>query len=345
MGPDSLPAIDNATAEAYNEEQGTKEQARSDRGLAGEEQESMKNGMFRKLAALLLACGMMWMAGAALAEVRPLDLDMTVPGYPARKDGWISESEYQDESIHVQVFSKSRKPKSSKTSTVCRWVTISIADPSQLRTTMSNENYDDPAYVPATYMARDVNAIVALNGDFFKYNYSLGYVLRQGVLYRDALDGTWDALVIDDHGDFHDVLAATSESMAATLSELEAQGRKAVNTFTFGPVLIKDGVIRDPMPEQHYSYLAAQRIALLQLGELEYAVVEIDADGGNGTGMNLDELARFILEIFPDCKMAYNLDGGGSTHLIINGKAVHRTPSSRAVSDIIYFASAQVPEE
>lgn len=315
------------------------------RSLTGEERESMKNGMLRRLAALLLACGMVWTNAAALAEVRPLDLDMTVPGYPAREDGWISDTEYQDESIHIQVFSKGRKPKSSSTSTVCRWVTVSIADPSQLRTTMSNENYDDPTYVPARYMARDVNAIVALNGDFFKYNYSLGYVLRQGVFYRDALDGTWDVLMIDDHGDFHDVLAATSESMAAAISDLEAQGRKAVNTFTFGPVLIKDGVIRDPMPEQHYSTLAAQRIALIQLGELEYAVMEIDADGGNGTGMNLEELARFILEIFPDCKMAYNLDGGGSTHLIVNGRAIHKTPSSRAVSDIIYFASAQVPEE
>ena len=305
----------------------------------------MNNGMLRRMAALLLICAMACAGTVAAAEVQPLPLDMTVPGYPARADGWISDKEYQDESIHIQVFSQSRKPKSSSTSTVCRWVTISIADPSQLRTTMSNENYDDPTYVPATYMARDVNAVVALNGDFFKYNYSLGYVLRQGEFYRDALDGTWDVLVIDDHGDFHDVPEATSETMAAALHDLEAQGRKAVNTFTFGPVLIKDGVIRDPMPEQHYSKLAAQRIALIQLGELEYAVMEIDADGGNGTGMNLEELARFILEIFPDCKMAYNLDGGGSTHLIVNGKAIHRTPSSRAVSDIIYFASAQVPEE
>ena len=96
--------------------------------------------------------------------------------------------------------------------------------------------------------------------------------------------------------------------------------------------------------EMHYSSLATQRIALLQLGPLEYAVVEIDSDGGNGTGMNLEELARFILEIYPDCKLAYNLDGGGSTHLIVNGKQVHKTISGRAVSDIIYFASAQKPE-
>lgn len=305
----------------------------------------MKARITRWLAAAL-TCGMLLTTALpALAEVRPLDIDMKTPGYPLRKSGWISNKEYQDESIHVQVYSKSRKPKSSHASTVCRWVTISVADASQLRTTMSNENYDDPSYVPVTAMARSVNAVVALDGDFFKYNYDQGYVLRQGVFYRDALDGTWDSLIIDDHGDFHDVMCASSEAMASALAELEAQGRSAVNVLTFGPVLVKDGELRQPMPEHHYGKLSTQRIALLQLGELEYAVVEIDADAGSGYGMNLEELGKFILEIFPDCKMAYNLDGGGSTALVVNGKRIHKTPSNRAVSDIIYFASAQVPEE
>ena len=303
----------------------------------------MKSARFRRLVSLVTA--LVCFAAQALAEVVPLDLDMLVHGYPPRRDGWISEHEYQDESIHVQVYSKGRKPKSSKTKTVCRWVTVKIADPSQLRTAMSNDNYNDPSYVPATQMARAVNAVVALNGDFFKYNYDQGYVLRQGVFYRDALDGTWDSLIIDNRGDFHDVPAATSESMAAAIASLAEQGRQPVNVFTFGPVLVKDGEIPDPLPEQHYHKLATQRIALLQLGELEYAVMEIDSDAGNGSGMNLEELARYILEVFPDCKMAYNLDGGGSTHLIVNGRQIHKTVSSRAVCDIIYFASAQVPEE
>ncbi len=303
----------------------------------------MRNKLFHSFFFSLLLC--LSFILPALAEVRPLDLDILTHGYPAREDGWIAGNEYQDESIHVVGYTKGRKPKSSSTSTMCRWYTIKIADPSQLRTAISNDNYNDPSHVPATQMSRAVNAIIAMNGDFFKYNYSLGYVLRQGVLYRDALDGTWDSLIIDDRGDFHDVQAATSEAMAAELERLKAEGRSPVNVFTFGPVLVKDGVARDPMPEQHYVDLATQRIALLQLGELEYAVMEIDSDGGNGTGMNLRELAAFILEIFPDCKMAYNFDGGGSTHLLFNGRQVHKTVSGRAVCDIIYFASAQVPEE
>lgn len=303
----------------------------------------------RLLAAFLLILTTLGEAASALAEVKPLDLDIMTHGYPTRKEGWLSRGEYQDESIHIVSHQKNRKPKSSRDSTVCRWIHIDIADASQLRTAISKDSYDDPASVNANIMARYVNAVVALNGDFFKYNYDKGYVLRQGVLYRDALDGTWDSLIIDDQGDFHDVMEATSESMAAAIADLEAQGRSAVNVLTFGPVLVKDGEIVRPTgdygSEMHYSTLSTQRIALLQLGHLEYAVVEIDSDTGSGTGMNLDELSRFILEIYPDCRMAYNLDGGGSTHLVVNGKQVHETVSSRAVSDIIYFASAQAPEE
>ena len=240
----------------------------------------------RRFLILILALAL-FPAFPAPAEVEPLDLDIMTHGVPPLKNGWISGSEYQDESIHIVSQHKSRKPKSSREKTVCRWITIKIADPSQLRTAMSMDSYDDPGTVSAKTLAKHVNALVALNGDYFKYNYDKGYVLRQGVFYRDALDGTWDSLIIDDQGDFHGVLEATSESMAAALADLEAQGRFPVNVFTFGPVLVQDGqIVREEgefTKEMHYSSLATQRIALLQLGPLEYAVVEIDSDGGNAS--------------------------------------------------------------
>ena len=309
----------------------------------------MKGFRFRPLLRLL-AAGLLGLSLVlpAAAEVVTLDRDIMTYGFPSRKEGWSkNKDEYQDESIHIKVYHKSRKPKSSHVKVTCRWVTISVASPSQLRTALSNDSYDDPGEIGAPTLARHVNAIVAMNGDYFKYNYGKGYVLRQGVFYRDALDGTWDSLIIDDRGDFHGVREATSESMAAALSDLRAQGREPVNVFTFGPILVENGqIVREEYTsEMHYSGLSTQRIALLQLGELEYAIVEIDSPEGNGSGMNLHELARFILEIFPDCKMAYNFDGGGSTHLVVNGKQIHETKAGRAVGDIVYFASAQKPEE
>ena len=296
------------------------------------------------IAVLMLLALPLVISSPAGAEVEPLALDMTVHGREMNPDGWLSKNEYQDESIHVTVHSKGRKPKSSADKTTCRWVIIEIADPSQLRTTMSLESYEDPTLARSADMAKSVNAVVAMNADFIKYTYDFGYVIRQGVFYRDMLDSQKhprDVLIIDDAGDFSIVPKATSADMAAYLARMEEEGRTAINTFTFGPALVIDGEMQEVSKNpEHEAILATQRVCICQLGHLKYAIVEID--GGNGLGMNLQELARYVLEIFPECQVAYNLDGGGSSHVLVNGRLIHKTANSRPISDLIYFASAAV---
>ncbi len=290
---------------------------------------------------LLASMALIVSSPSSLAETHPLELDMNVYGEPIREDGWISKNEYQDDSIHFLLQSKSRKAKSSADRTTVRWVTVEIADASQLRTYFSDGSYDSRKQERSNVMTKRTNAVVALNGDFAKYTYDFGYIIRQGVFYRDALDQQKyprDVLVIDSEGDFSIVPGATSEDMKSFLSGLESSGRTAVNSFTFGPALVIDGEVQTIPKGEHESILATARICICQLDHLKYAVVVVD--GGNGVGINLQELANFIPEILPDCKVAYNLDGGGSAHLLINGKMINQTANSRPISDIIYFASA-----
>lgn len=294
------------------------------------------------LSALALCAALLLAVSPALAAVEPIPLDILVHGQPPKKSGWISETEYEDESIHMVMESAQRKPKSSHTKITCRWVRVKIADPSQLRTAMSNDSYEDRTLARSASMARAVNAVVAMNGDFVKYNYNRGYAVRQGVFYRDALDGSRDVLIIDDKGDFSFVKNATSEEMRIKNEEIEAAGRKVINAFCFGPVLVVDGEVQDTTAPEMESHYATQRIAICQLGELEYGILEVD--GGNGSGMNLNDLATYITMVFPECKLAYNMDGGASTYLLINGQYVHKTTEGRAISDIIYFASAATEE-
>ncbi len=298
----------------------------------------------RWIGAVVLALMMsLLLSSPSQADVVPLDLDMNVFGRPMKKDGWISDTEYLDESIHAVVYSKPRKPKSSSKKVTCRWVVIEIATPSQLRTLFSGGSYESRQLERSNKLVARTNAVVAMNADFAKYTYDFGYIVRQGVFCRDALDQQKvprDVLAIDNEGDLHVVKDASSADMTAFLESLESQGRTAVNTFTFGPGLIIDGEVQQiDLNGEHEAKLATQRICLCQLGPLKYAIVEVD--GGNGTGINLQELANFIPEILPECQVAYNLDGGGSTHLYVNGKMIHRTPNGgRQISDIIYFASA-----
>ena len=217
---------------------------------------------------------------------------------------------------------------------------------------MSNESYDDVTLERPWEMAQRVNAVVACNSDFIKFSYNVGFVVRQGVFYRDALDGNRDVLIIDNNGDFEAVQKATSEDMAAKRQEIENDGRQIVNAFCFGPVLVRNGEAQELAlnkfeKDQVEGHLPTQRIAICQLDTLKYAIVEVDGgvvDGSGMNGMNLKELTKFILLLFPDCKLAYNLDGGGSAHLMLRGKPVHRTPGSRHISDLIYFASAASEE-
>ena len=223
----------------------------------------------------------------------------------------------------------------------CHIVRIKIADPSQIRTCMSKDRYDDRTYVKAETMAEHVNAVAAVNGDFFKYYYDFGYVVRQGVEYRRQCDGTRDVLIIDDLGNFHYVLMATNESLDDFLQSEFPADRQVVNSFTFGPVLAINGeAFTDTITDLYQSRYKMQRVAIVQLDELEYAIVECDGKSDASYGMSLATFAEYIAELFPDCRLAYNLDGGGSTNVIFNNKRIHRNPDLRKISDILYFASA-----
>lgn len=346
----------------------------------------MKTNVIRWVAtALMLVMLSLLVSSPALAENAALDLDMLTPGQPAQADGWtitpaeeagagqkilrysaktrewtVSDSDapasaydwahYEDPTITVETSFMTVRPAYEATNVPVAIVRIKVADPSQIRTAMSYDSYDKKDYVKAEDMAKHVNAIAAVNGDFFKYHYNVGYVIRQGEFYRDMLNGERDLLIIDQKGDFHTVLAATSEDAAAYMTQMEADGLTAINTFTLGPVLVNDGVavdIKETATAKHgefqYRY-PQQRVAICQLGELEYAIVEIYGKTDSSAGTTLQEFADFIAYMFPECKTAYNLDGGGSTNVVVDGSRIHKTPGSRKISDILYFASAYTGE-
>ncbi|MDO5297848.1 MAG: phosphodiester glycosidase family protein [Clostridia bacterium] len=296
----------------------------------------MNRTILRLIAiALFLLLLPLLISSPALAEAGKLPLDQLVPGSTPLAEGYLSDTEYLDDTIHVtteeQIVGK----------LPCHIVRIKIEDPSQIRTCMSKDRYEDRTYVKAETMAEHVNAIAAVNGDFFKYYYEIGYVVRQGVEYRRECDGTRDVLMIDDLGDFHYVLMATNESLNEFLENEFPEDRQVINSFTFGPVLVIDGQpFKDTITDLYQSRYKMQRVAIVQLGELEYAIVECDGKSDASYGMSLEKFSEYIAELFPDCKVAYNLDGGGSTNVIFNNKRIHKNVDLRKISDILYFASA-----
>ena len=303
-----------------------------------------------KLVILVLTVMVMTicMFGSAMADIKPIPLDMLEHGTPPKAECWIVPGkEYEDESIHVVLDERRNyKSKSSDGNITIRWAVIEIKDPSQLRTALSYDSFENKDLATAPEMVAYLNPVVSFNDDYVKMNNYKGYVMRQGVLYSDNLD-EWsdelkqDVLIIDDQGDFSVVQKATSADVQARIAELEVEGRQAINTFTFGPTLVLNGEAQEIKGKDstHTVITATARTAFCQLDTLKYAVFAADCPQ-TGYGINCQELANFIVKTFPECKVAYNLDGGGSSRLFMGQKKVNKAMGRREIYGMIYFASA-----
>ena len=178
------------------------------------------------------------------------------------------------------------------------------------------------------------NAILAINGDYYGARNS-GYVLRNGVLYRDsASSADKEDLVINADGSFSII---TEGSMSA--ASIEDSG--ALQVFSFGPALIVDGEISVGLNDEVGKAMASNpRTAICEIEPLHYLLVVADGRTDESEGLSLYELASFLQENF-DITTAYNLDGGGSSTMVFNGQLVNNPTTSgnsvseRSVSDVI----------
>jgi exopolysaccharide biosynthesis protein len=278
------------------------------------------------LAGALALVGALCLGTPARADIISLPIDFS-SGLPARQDSFVSDWEYRDESIHV-VIEQGRQLNTDY------WAArITIATPAQLRS-VSAGGFDSNMVMPGESLARRVNAILAVDGDYYCYIDS-GYLVRQGELYRNLPAGDRDVLLIDERGDFHIVPAATPESLATY------EGRGIVNSFNFGPALVIDGErVKRYVDQDNAANKGRQRMCVAQVGPLEYMAIACAGPARGSQGMTLDQFSKLVHSY--GVKNAYNLDGGDSTMMIFDGQKINdvKSQSVRSISDILYFASA-----
>ena len=275
------------------------------------------------IALMLLVCSL----PAVAEEVATLPIDFT-PGKEVDQACYISETEYLDPTLHV-VIESGRKDNCDY------WVArVTIAHASQLRTAAA-ATFEVDYSVKGVYLAKRQNAVLAIDGDYFSY-YPYGIVLRQGVLYRDKLRKERDVLAIDEDGDFQIFLVPDKGEVPAVYN-----GKKIINAFHFGPALVIDGEV-GTLDASYWlaPELKRQRMCIAQTGPLEYMALCCAGPLRGSEGMDLMQFAQLAKEL--GAVTAYNLDGGDSTMMIFNGEKINDklNENSRAISDIIYFASA-----
>ena len=234
---------------------------------------------------------------------------------------------YADENMSISVYSV----RAYDTDIYVADVQVSSAE--YLKTALAQDSFGRNLKDTTSNMAEDAGAVLAVNGDYYGFRDD-GYVLRNGVLYRDAASSGTDALVIYGDG----TMAAASED--ATDAQSLADGG-AWQVLSFGPVLVSDGQLAvDADDEVSQSMGSNPRTAIGMVDPLHYIVVVSDGRTDESAGLSLYQLAQVMAD--NGATFAYNLDGGGSTTMWFQGEVVNSPTSGnrdgeRQVSDIVYF--------
>ncbi|MBO4888545.1 MAG: phosphodiester glycosidase family protein [Firmicutes bacterium] len=209
-----------------------------------------------------------------------------------------------------------------------------------LKTALAQGSYGKNITQKTSEMAEDNNAILAINGDYYGARES-GYVIRNGVIYRDYGNEDTDILCIYADGHF-----SITNSAEKTTEELIEEG--VWQAFSFGPGLIEEGEITvSPGEEVGKAKSSNPRTAVGQIeeasGSLHYVFVVSDGRTDESAGLSLSQLAEFLQSL--GVTTAYNLDGGGSSTMVLLGEIINNPTTSgkgskeRSVSDIVYITA------
>ena len=244
----------------------------------------------------------------------------------SEKEPQITENSYSDDSLSVEISSYRVED------TTVYVADIRIEDPESLRAAFSQNSYGRNITAVSSETADSVGAVLAVNGDNYGSR-ERGYVIRNGVLYRETPASDQEDLVIWSDGSFS--IIRESEISARELLE---QG--AWQVFSFGPGLLEEGeLLVDSSDEVDRARASNPRTALGQIGEGHYVLVVSDGRSDESEGLSLYELAQFLQRL--GVQTAYNLDGGGSSTMVFLGQVVNqpvggRGSGQRAVTDIVY---------
>ena len=254
----------------------------------------------------------------------------TATASQAAKTATITDSSYKDDNISINLSEMTV----NNTQVYVADITVSSSD--YLKTAFAQNAFGTNVTAKTSETAADNNAILAVNGDYYGAN-STGYVIRNGVVYRDTVreNSNNGDLAIYKDGSFKIIY---EDQISA--DQLVKDG--VVNLLAFGPALVENGEIAVGTNEEVGQAMASNpRTAIGIIDENHYIIVVSDGRTSESKGLSLYQMAEVMKSY--GVKTAYNLDGGGSSTLYFNGQVINKPTtggnkiSERSVSDIVYI--------
>ena len=213
--------------------------------------------------------------------------------------------------------------------------TVKIKGNASIKTALADETYGRNVTAKTSTTAKIVNAVLAINGDYYGAR-DAGYVVRNGQLLRSqSQSADQEDLVIYKDGSFGIIKEGD-----ITAQQLVDNG--AMQVLSFGPALIENGKIAvDSSDEVGKAMASNPRTAIGIINDNTYVFVVSDGRTSESKGLSLKQLADFMKEL--NVTTAYNLDGGGSSTMYFNGQIINKPTTNgrnieeREVSDIVYL--------
>ena len=238
----------------------------------------------------------------------------------------LTDTSYKDNNIEINI------KEYFENNTKIYVADVKLVDSSYLKTAFAKSSYGKNVTDFTSSIANSLNAILAINGDFYGVQES-GYVLKQGVVYRSAASSREDLVIYKD-GSFEII-----NEKDITIEELVNNG--AYNILSFGPALVLNSKVSVSTNEEVGKAMSSNpRTAIGIIDKNHYVFVVSDGRTSESDGLSLYELATFMKDL--GCTTAYNLDGGGSSTMYFNGNVINNPTTNgnikeRKVSDIVYI--------
>lgn len=183
------------------------------------------------------------------------------------------------------------------------------------RAAVRGENGGTKSNEVPTDMARRYKAVLAITGDNLSVNEPelKGIIIRNGKVYNNQEAADTMAMMPD-------LSMRIFSPGEITPEELLDMG--VTNAFSFGPTLIRDGVVYTGARRAKIGGLNPRTgVGMIEPGHF----VVITVDGRQPTysyGITLNNFMHLFYSL--GCKQAYNLDGGSSTAMVFMGEYLNR---------------------
>lgn len=233
---------------------------------------------------------------------------------------------YEDENIKVTYTQYTTN------GTTIHVADVQLSSAEYLKTAFAQDTYGKNVTEATSSIAEAHDAVLAINGDYYGVQ-EKGYVIRNGVVYRDKA-GDSEVLCIYADGSMKIV-----DPSSVTAQELVDQG--VWQAFSFGPGLVEDGEISVSLDSEVGRAKASNPCTAIGIiDDLHYVFVVSDGRTDDSEGVSLYELASFMEQL--GVQTAYNLDGGGSSTMVFRNQIINNPTGGfgnreREVSDIVYI--------